>query len=138
MPLRQIAVEIDGTKIPNVLAVKYGLQVGHDPDGSPSDARPRLARISILRKSDDKSLLFDWASKAFKGNFKSGKVTFYAPDEETKVLSTMSWTEGFVTLYQENVPNIQTDRQSPMVEYVEISAQKIKINDVEVAADTWV
>ncbi|HVP38856.1 MAG TPA: type VI secretion system tube protein TssD [Candidatus Saccharimonadales bacterium] len=137
MPLRQIAVEIDGKKIANVVSVKYGLEVRNDSDGSPSDARPRLARITLARKSDDSALLFDWASKPFRGNFKSGKVTFYAPDEETKVQSTMTWTDGFVTMYQETVPNIQTDRQSPMLEYIEISAQKIKINDVEVAADSW-
>ena len=50
----------------------------------------------------------------------------------------MSWTDGFVTKYEETVPDIQTQRQIPMTENIEISAQKLKINDVEVDADTWV
>jgi hypothetical protein len=61
MPISQIRVEIDGKHITNVLAVDYGLEVAHDADGSPSDARPRLARIKITRKSDDSQLLGDWA-----------------------------------------------------------------------------
>ena len=137
MPIRQIHVEIDGKKITNVLSVDYGLVVRHDFDGSPSDARPRLARIIVTRKSDDNALLGQWASKPFRGHFKAGKVTFYAPDEESKVLSTMSWTDGFITKYEELCPDIQTQRNIPMTEKIEISAQKMKINDVEVDADTW-
>lgn len=137
MPIRQIKVEIDGKHVTNVLAVDYGLVVRHDHDGSPSDARPRLARICITRKADDNAVLGQWASKPFRGHFKSGKISFYAPDEETKVQSTMSWSDGFVTLYRETVPNVQTEREIPLMEYVEISAQKVKINDVEVDADTW-
>lgn len=137
MPIRQIKVEIDGKHISNVLAVDYGLEVSHDADGSPSDARPRIARICVTRKSDDSHQLGDWACKPFRGHFKSGKISFFAPDEETKVQSTMSWTDGFVTLYREWVPDVQTHRGDPMVEYIEVSAQKIKINDTEVDADTW-
>jgi hypothetical protein len=137
MPIRQVKVEIDGKHISNVLHVEYGLQVGHDMDGSPSDARPRLMRICVTRKSDDSEQLADWASKPFRGSFKTGKISFYAPDEKDKVQSTVSWTDGFVALYREQVPDLQTDKEVPMTEYLEISAQKIKINDVEVDADTW-
>jgi len=137
MPIRQIKVEIDGKAISNVIAVDYGLEVEHDADGSPSDARPRLARIKITRKSDDNQLLGDWASHPFRGHFKSGKISFFAPDEATKVQSTMSWSDGFVAMYREEVPDIQIHRDMPMTEYVEISAQKLKINDVEVDVHSW-
>jgi hypothetical protein len=137
MALSQIKVEIDGSHVANTLAVEYGLDVNHDTNGSPSDARPRLARIKITRRSDNSTTLGDWASKPFKGHFKSGKISFFAPHEETKVQSTMSWTDGYVTLYKEIVPDVNTDRAKPMIEIVEISAQKIKINDVEVDADSW-
>ena len=137
MPISQIKVEIDGKHIANVLSVDYGLEVAHDADGSPSDARPRLARIKITRKSDDSQLLGDWASHPFQGHFKSGKISFFAPDDASKVQSTMSWTDGFVAFYQEVVPDVQTMRDKPMTEYIEISAQKMKINDVEVDAHSW-
>ena len=134
MPMRQVKVEIDGKHISNVLSADYGLEVRHDMDGSPSDARPRLARIRIRRKSDDSTLLGDWASHPDRGHFKTGKISFFAPDEATKVLSTMSWTDGFVALYAEDLPDIQAMSHEPMSEYVEISALKIKINDVEIDA----
>ena len=49
----------------------------------------------------------------------------------------MSWSDGFVALYGEAVPHIHDERHKPMTEYVEISAQKVKINDVEWAGDNW-
>ena len=137
MPTNQIKVEIDGKHIPNVLSVNYGLEVQHDTDGRPMDARPRLARIRITRMSDADTLLGDWASHPVRGHFKSGKVSFFVPDEESKVQSTMSWSDGFVALYGEAVPHIHDERHKPMTEYVEISAQKVKINDVEWAGDNW-
>jgi hypothetical protein len=96
-----------------------------------------LARIKITRKSDESQLLGDWASHPFRGHFKSGKISFFAPDEASKVQSTMSWSDGFVALYKEEVPDIQMKRDKPMTETVEISAQKLKINDVEVDAHGW-
>jgi len=32
---------------------------------------------------------------------------------------------------------VQMSRETPQTETIEISAQKIKINDVEIEADTW-
>ncbi len=136
--VRQVKVQIDGIDIPNVIHVEYGLEVRPNTiNGGPSDARPRLARIKITRMSDDSILFWDWASKPFRGNFRSGMVEYFAPDEETKVNSTLAWAEGFVTQYSETVPHVQDKREIPQSETIEISAQKIKINDVEIEADTW-
>lgn len=135
---RQLSVEIDGNAIPNVTDVEYGLEVRPNQiNMGPSDARPRLARIRITRMSDDSVLFWDWASKPFRGNFKGGKVKFYSPDEESKFISQLEWFEGFVTHYSESVPDVQMSRETPQTETIEISAQKIKINDVEIEADTW-
>ena len=137
MPVRQIKVTVDGKPVANVLSVNYGLEVAHDADGSPSDARPRLAKICICRKSDDSTQFGDWACKPYKGHFKSGKIEFMEPTEEKKVQLTVDWTDGFIAKYEEHVPDIQLKRDQPMTEYIEVSAQKLKINGIEVDAHTW-
>ena len=136
--IRRLEVQIDGNDIPNVIDVEYGLDVRPSKiNMSPSDARPRLKMIRLTRISDQSELFWEWSIKPFKGNFKSGMVNFYHPDEETQVMSTLMWENGFVTHYNETVPHIQKHQGEPQTETIYISAQKIAMNGIEIEADSW-
>lgn len=135
---KQVQVEIEGGKIPNVLHVEYGVDVARDTNGAPTDARPRLKTITITRRSDGSSDFWSWALKPHEGGFKSGKVTFKDPKSEDKDLIVLEWDKGFVRSYNERVPHVQDAKNKPMVETVEVSAQLVTINGVEWAATgTW-
>jgi len=135
---KQVDVAIDGNHVPNVLDVKYGLDCARDTNGAPVDAKPRLASIIIVRRSDETTDYWDWALRPYEEDFKSGVITFYDPRKAETVMKTVEWTNGFLKSYSEVVPNIDDDRSAPQIETLEISASTITINGVEwQAGKTW-
>jgi len=135
---KQVDVAIDGNHVPNVLDVKYGLDCARDTNGAPVDAKPRLASIIIVRRSDEITDYWDWALRPYEEDFKSGVITFYDPRKAETVMKTVEWTNGFLKSYSEVVPNIDDDRSAPQIETLEISASTITINGVEwQAGKTW-
>lgn len=135
---KQIRVQIDGNHVPNILDVAYGLDVGKDSNGAPVDARPRLKSITITRRSDENTDLWQWALHPHKEFFKSGKIEFLDPKHQDKVLTTLEWSDGFVKSYVETVPHTDHDRDAPQTESVEVSASTITINGVEWSGSgTW-
>ncbi len=135
---KQVDVAIDGNHVPNVLDVKYGLDCAKDSNGAPVDAKPRLASIIIVRRSDETTDYWDWALRPYEEDFKSGVITFYDPRKSETVMKTVEWTNGFLKSYSEVVPNIDDDRSAPQIETLEISASTIVINGVEwQAGKTW-
>jgi len=135
----QVKVEIEGNHIPNVLDVKYGLDCAKDTNGAPVDAKPRLASIIITRRSDETTDFWAWALRPYQEDFKSGVITFLDPRKADTTLKTVEWKDGFLKSYSEVVPNVDTDRNAPQVETLEISASTITINGVEwQAGKTWI
>lgn len=135
---KQVDVTIDGNHVPNVLDVKYGLDCAKDSNGAPVDAKPRLASIIIVRRSDETTDYWDWALRPYEEDFKSGVITFYDPRKAETVMKTVEWTNGFLKSYSEVVPNIDDDRSAPQIETLEISASLITINGIEwQAGKTW-
>jgi len=135
---KQVKVTIDGNPVPNVLDVRYGLDCAKDTNGAPVDAKPRLASIFVIRRSDETTDFWDWALRPYEEDFKSGEITFFDPRKTDTVLKTLEWTNGFLRSYTENVPNIDSDRGAPQTETLEISASTIAINGVEwEAGKTW-
>ena len=136
---KQFEVEIDGNKVSNVLDVEYGLDVAKDTNGAPVDARPRLKTISIKRRSDENVDLWSWSLHPHEEYFKSGKIEFLNPKNEKKVLKTLTWTNGFVKEYVETLPHVDTARNAPQVERIDVSAQTIEINGVPWEGQgTWI
>ncbi len=136
---KQFRVEIDGNPIANVLDVEYGLDVAKDSNGAPVDARPRLKAITLTRRSDENTDLWAWSLHPHSEYFKSGKIEFLDPKHEDKVLTTLEWTDGFVRSYREIVPHVDSHRNDPQTECVEVSAAEITINGVQwKGAGTWI
>lgn len=130
---KQLMLEIEGNRVPNVLDVHYGLDCAKDMNGAPVDAHPRLASIIITRRSDEKTDFWLWALNPHEESFKAGVITFYDPRKQATVQKTVEWEGGFLKSYTESVPHVDTDRAAPQVEILEISAKSITINGVQVS-----
>ena len=130
----QFRVKINGQLLPKVKSVTMGLEVAGANDGHPQDARPRLHVIRISRESDKTTDLWSWASTPFGSQYRKGTVEFLDPEEKDKVLKTVNWEDGFIRSYQEVLPHVQSAKEEPLVETIEVSARVIDFDGAKIEA----
>jgi hypothetical protein len=65
-----------------------------------------------------------------KPNWKSGKIMFKNPDDAT--MKEIAWEEGFITRYEETVPNVKERPDDQIFQYLEISCHKLLVADAEI------
>ncbi len=126
---RRPVLEIDGVVYKNVYKVEYGLYTAKDETGRPSD-RAHAGVVKITRESDEVADIARWAMDSSKPNWKSGKVLFKNPDDAT--MKELTWEEGFITKYEEQVPHVKDNPDEQVQEYFEISCHKLAIADAEI------
>jgi len=126
---RRPTLTIDGVVFKNVYAVSYSLYTAKDETGRPAD-RAHAGTIKIVRESDASSDIARWAMDSSKPNWKGGSVTFKSPDDAT--MKELTWENGFITSYAENVPHIKNSHDEQIWEEFEISCQILKIADAEI------
>lgn len=122
-------LEIDGVPFKNVYEVSYKLYTAKDETGKPTD-RAHAGVVRIRRESDENTDVARWAMDSSKPNWKKGKVTFRKTDMAE--LKTLTWENGFVTFYEEHVPNVKDHPDEQMWEEFEISCQKLVVKDAEI------
>ena len=127
---KQFRVFINDVHVPNVLDIEYGLEVAKDSNGAPTDARPRLNSIRIVRRSDESTDYWAWSLEPHQESFRSGKIEVLDPKRADSVLYTVEWESGFVKCYQEIVPHVQLEKAKPQVEILDISAAVMTVNGV--------
>jgi hypothetical protein len=126
---RRPTLEIDGVVYKNVYEVTYRLYTAKDETGRPSD-RAHAGTIKITRESDETVEIARWAMDSSAPNWKAGKVTFKNPTDA--MMKELSWEEGFITEYREEIPHIKNSPDDQISEYFEISSHKVTIGDAEI------
>ncbi len=114
---------VDG-KTYNVLECTYEMNQQVDETGKPI-GRPRGGRISLAIESDSDTDIFHWMKEP--DQTKDGTITFFKRDAmaQQKVLQ---FTQGFCIDYKEQ---FIADDEAPMVTTITISAQQIKLGNVD-------
>jgi hypothetical protein len=126
---RRPTLTIDGVVFKNVYSVSYTLYTAKDETGRPAD-RAHAGTIRVVRESDSTCDIARWAMDSSKPNWKSGSVAFKSPDDAT--MKELTWENGFITFYSENVPHIKKAPDDQVYEEFEISCQILKIADAEI------
>ena len=126
---RRPILEIDGVVYKNVHEVSYKLYTAKDETGRPSD-RAHAGVIVVRRESDENSDVARWAMDSSKPNWKAGKVTFKNPDDAT--MKELTWEDGFITSYEEHIPQIKERPDDQVYEVFEISCHKLTIGDASI------
>ena len=126
---RRPVLEVDGVVFKNVYSIKYRLYTAKDETGRPSD-RAHAGVITVIRESDETTDLARWAMDSSQSSWKSGKVTIKNPSDAT--MKEVTWEEGFITDYVEEVPHIKDSPDDQVFETLQISCHKLVIGDAEI------
>lgn len=129
-PNAQYRVEIEGAKIEKVCDVQLGFDVGSTFEGQPQSDRPKMNAITIIRKSDQKTDFWDWATSTRKPSWKKGSIVVKDANDPDKTLKTIKWEDGYLSSYEEVLPNVHTEEGEPMVEIIHISARVVDFDGV--------
>jgi len=124
---QEVELTIDGQKYDKVHSVSYEVYTPHDDaDGKPSSTSRGL-KIKVTRESDDNIGAVKWAFDSSQVNRKAGKIVFRDPNLK-KDLKELTWTNGFITRFEEHVPSTSASADEQTYEYFEISAELVEIN----------
>lgn len=126
---RRPVLEIDGVVFKNVYSVKYRIYTAKDETGRPSD-RAHAGVITVIRESDETTDIARWAMDSSQASWKAGKVTIKNPSDAT--MKEITWEEGFITNYVEQVPHVKDSPDNQVSETFEISCHKLVIGDAEI------
>ena len=124
----QIRIKIDDVLVERVVSVEAGLDVAAGHDGHPQDDRPRLTTIRITRESDTNLAFWLWSLTPFAEGYKGGMIEFLDPTKEDSTIHTITWEDGFVSSYREDVPHIQFAKEAPVTETIEVSARVVDLD----------
>ena len=123
-------LEIDGVEYPHVFGVHYLIYTQKDETGRPTDkAHAGLIKIKVESDEDGNTDIARWAADTSKPNWKSGKVTFFNKDGAE--MKTLEWKDGFITHFEEHIPDVQTHPDEQIYQYFEISCNQIAVGDAE-------
>ncbi len=124
-------LEIDGVEYPHVYEVSYEIYTAKDETGRPTD-RAHFGTIKITLESDEDGNvdIARWAMDTSKPNWKSGKVTFF--NKDSAVMKELTWTDGFITKFEEVIPHVKNRADEQIYQYFEISANQLTVGDAEI------
>jgi hypothetical protein len=121
---------IEGVEYPHVYAVSYEIFTARDETGRPTDrAHAGLIRFKVESAEDGNVDLARWAADTSKPNWKSGKIEFY--NKDGAVMKELSWENGFVTKFEEYIPDVKTKPDEQIYQYLEVSCNTIRVGDAE-------
>lgn len=109
----------------DVLDCHYSFHRDVDLKGRPS-SNVYGGTIKVMVESTEDTTIIAQMVNQFKPN--SGSITFNKGDEDAK-MKELSWENGYVVKYRETLDVVGRE---PMKIYFEISAEKIKMEGVEV------
>jgi hypothetical protein len=117
-------IEVGG-KSYEVLSVNFSVGQMVDEKGQPV-SNVHAGNIFVQVETTPDTILTAWMANAFEK--KDGNITFYKRDAESK-MRTVSWVNGYCVGYSESFNQMDT---KPMVISINISAEKVTIQDVEI------
>jgi len=123
-------LEVDGVEYPHVFSVSYTIRTAKDETGRPTDrAHAGLIKIRVESAEDGNVDLVRWACDTSKTNWKSGRVTFY--NKDGAVMKELAFTDAFVTMFEEIIPDVKTKPDEQVYQYLEISCNEISVGDAQ-------
>ena len=114
---------IDGKEY-NVLQCNYKLNQPIDEVGKPI-GRPRGGQITLAVESTQDTELYYWMTEP--NQTKDGTIVFYKRDTMAKQ-KALDFSKGFCIAYEED---FTADDKEPMITYITISAQTMKLQSIE-------
>ncbi len=131
---RRPVLEIDGVVYENVHEVSFEMFTPFDDTCRPTD-RPHAKCIRIEREMDSKSTdVAQWAADKTGTSRKAGSITLRDSDDAD--LMTISWTNGFLSSYRCEVPDIVEKAKLQPFETFEILFETVTI-DKAVVDNLW-
>jgi len=127
---RRPILEIDGVTYSNVHEVSFEMYTPYDDTCRPTD-RPHAKCIRIAREMDAESpVIAQWAADIEGTSRKTGSVSIRDSDDADML--TISWTNGFISNYRCEVPDIVEKAKLQPFETFEILFETVTIGDATV------
>ena len=127
---RRPVLEIDGVIYSNVHEVSFEMFTPYDDTCRPTD-RPHAKCIRIEREMDSESpVIAQWAADMEGTTRKTGSISIRDSDDADML--TISWTNGFISNYRCEVPDIVGKAKLQPFETFEILFETVTIGSATV------
>jgi len=130
---------LEGNPVPKVETVDFDV-AGYADKFTKMAAQPtRPGFLRIRRRSDHDLSFLQWAAVADKESRKSGVIRFF--DDNDQKMTELKFENSYVTSYIEVASTLDVSDQSRtargIYEEIKVSAERIVLNDVELAHNDW-
>ncbi len=127
---RRPVLEIDGVTYSNVHEVSFEMYTPYDDTCRPTD-RPHAKCLRIEREMDAESpVIAQWAADKTGTSRKTGSISIRDSDDADMLV--ISWTNGFISNYRCEVPDIVEKAKLQPFETFEILFETVTIGEATI------